>query len=56
MTRFERVTPTDSLLARGGVLDRTLASLPADKAGLGPLLLDILDPCSPVRLKEVRNA
>ncbi len=56
VTRFERVTPTDHLLAEGGTLDRTLASLPADKAGLGPLLLDILDPCSPVRLKEVAHA
>ena len=56
VTGFERVTPTDHLLAEGGALDRTLASLPADKAGLGPLLLDILDPCSPVRLKEVAHA
>ncbi|MDJ0630447.1 MAG: hydrogenase expression/formation protein HupK [Rhodobacter sp.] len=53
VTAFDRVTPTDHLLAKGGVLDRTLASLPAHKAGLGPLLLDILDPCSPVRLREV---
>ncbi|MDJ0824907.1 MAG: hydrogenase expression/formation protein HupK [Rhodobacter sp.] len=56
VTSFDRVTPTDHLLADGGVLDRTLASLPAHKAGLGPLLLDILDPCSPVRLREVRHA
>ena len=53
---FERVTPTDHLLAEGGVLDRVLETLPAHKAGLGPLLLDILDPCSPVRLKEVEHA
>ncbi len=50
VTALTRITPTDSLLAPGGVLDLTLASLPADKAGLGPLLLDILDPCAPVRL------
>lgn len=56
VTRFTRVTPTDSLLAPGGILDRALASLPADRAGLGPLLLDILDPCAPVRLEEVRHA
>ena len=56
VTGFERVTPTDHLLAEGGLLDRALASLPAEKAGLGPLLLDILDPCSPVRLKEVARA
>lgn len=50
VTRLTRVTPTDSLLMQGGILDQSLASLPADKAGLGPLLLDILDPCAPVRL------
>ncbi|MEO1678583.1 MAG: hydrogenase expression/formation protein HupK [Pseudomonadota bacterium] len=53
---FDRVTPTDHLLAEDGVLDRALASLPAHKAALGPLLLDILDPCSPVRLREAKHA
>lgn len=53
---LDRVTPTDHLLAQDGVLDRSLATLPADKLELGPLLLDILDPCSPVRLQEVRHA
>ncbi len=56
VTAFDRITPTDHLLAKDGVLDRTLSTLPAHKAGLGPLLLDILDPCSPVRLREVRHA
>lgn len=56
VTDLTRVTPTDALLAEGGILDRTLGSLPADKAGLGPLLLDILDPCSPVRLREAADA
>lgn len=56
VTEFSRVTPTDHLLAEDGVLDRALAVLPAHKAGLGPLLLDILDPCSPVRLREVKHA
>lgn len=56
VTDFDRVTPTDHLLAENGALDRTLASLSADKAGFGPLLLDILDPCSPVRLREVKHA
>ncbi|MDJ1015222.1 MAG: hydrogenase expression/formation protein HupK [Paracoccaceae bacterium] len=56
VTDFERVTPTDHLLADGGAMDRTSATLPADKAGLHPLVLDILDPCSPVRLKEVGHA
>jgi hypothetical protein len=53
---FARVTPTDHLLAAGGILDRALATLPATKAGLGPLMLDILDPCSPVRLREAAHA
>lgn len=56
VTGFRRVTPTDHLLAAGGVLDQALASLPAARAGMAPLLLDILDPCSPVRLEEVCHA
>ncbi|MCR8723108.1 hydrogenase expression/formation protein HupK [Frigidibacter sp. ROC022] len=56
VTAFHRVTPTDHLLAPGGVLDRSLASLPARKAGMAALLLDILDPCSPVRLRELDHA
>lgn len=53
---FDRVTPTDALLAPEGILARCLATLPAEKTGLGALLLDILDPCSPVRLREVQDA
>ncbi|MEL6196212.1 MAG: hydrogenase expression/formation protein HupK, partial [Pseudomonadota bacterium] len=56
VTAFERVTPTDHLLAPDGILARTLASLPADRTGLAPLILDILDPCSPVRLEEAAHA
>ncbi|GIT93027.1 HupK protein [Jannaschia pagri] len=56
VTAFARVTPTDHLLAQEGILDRALSSLPAEKAGLAPLLLDILDPCSPVRLREGTHA
>lgn len=52
VTRLDRMTPTDSLLARGGILDRSLATLPATKTGLAPLMMDILDPCSPVRLEK----
>lgn len=49
---FERVTPTDHLLAKGGVLEQALATLPADRAAaLAPLLLSILDPCFPVALE-----
>lgn len=50
---FSRVTPTDHLLAADGILDRSLAALPALKSGYAPLLLDILDPCTPVALEEV---
>lgn len=53
---FSRVTPTDHLLAPGGVLDGTLAALPADRGALLPLLLDILDPCMPVRVEGVPDA
>ncbi|SHF36572.1 hypothetical protein SAMN05444279_13115 [Ruegeria intermedia] len=56
VTAFARVTPTDHLLVPGGVLERSLATLPAEKAGLAPLLLEILDPCSPVRLEELDDA
>ncbi len=56
VTAFRRVTPTDHLTVRGGMLDRMLASLPPQKAGLAPLLLDILDPCCPLRLKEANHA
>ena len=55
VTAFSRVTPTDHLLAPGGVLEHALASLPPAKRGLAPLLLDILDPCSPVKLTEARH-
>lgn len=51
---FERVTPTDHLLASGGALEQSLASLPATRAAaLAPLLLSILDPCYPIRLQPV---
>ncbi len=51
-----RMTPTDHLLSDGGVLDRSLATLPSAKSAYGQLVLDILDPCSPVRLREVGHA
>ena len=53
VTSFERVTPTDHLLADGGALDQSLAHLPADRAStLAPILLSILDPCVPVTLEH----
>lgn len=51
VTTFRRVTPTDHLLAAGGVMEQSLARLPAEKVGLAPLLLDVLDPCVPVQLE-----
>ncbi|NNF71324.1 MAG: hydrogenase expression/formation protein HupK [Rhodobacteraceae bacterium] len=56
VTAFARITPTDHLLVADGILDRTLATLPAEKEGLAPLILEILDPCSPLRLKEPGHA
>lgn len=56
VTALTRVTPTDHLLAKGGVMDQSLGALPADKRGLSGLLLDILDPCVPVNLREVGHA
>ncbi|MBA83748.1 hydrogenase expression/formation protein HupK [Thalassobius sp. S69A] len=48
---FHRVTPTDHLLASGGILQASLDTLP-DRAHADKLLA-ILDPCSPVTLTEV---
>ena len=53
---FLRVTPTDHMLAPGGMLENALAALPADRAGLAPLVLDILDPCRKVTLGRVHHA
>jgi hypothetical protein len=53
VTAFARITPTDHLLAPGGILDRALATLPPARAAL---LLDILDPCAPVTLTGAPDA
>lgn len=53
VTAFARMTPTDHLLAPGGTLARSFASLPATNAALAPLLLDILDPCVTTSLTQV---
>jgi hypothetical protein len=50
---FARVTPTDHLLAPGGMLEQSFATLPQAKSHLAHLLLDILDPCLPVNLIHV---
>ncbi len=54
VTDVVRVTPTDHLTLRGGILDRALETLP--HADMAPLLLDILDPCTPVQIKETVDA
>ncbi|MDX2483448.1 MAG: hydrogenase expression/formation protein HupK [Pseudodonghicola sp.] len=51
VSRFERVTPTDHMLAPNGILAQSLASLPGGKHHLAGLVLDCLDPCSPVTLR-----
>jgi len=55
VTALARVTPTDHLLAPGGALSQSLDSLPAAKAGLAALVVDILDPCVPVLLSEAEE-
>lgn len=55
VARFARVTPTDHLLAPGGVLDQSLASLSCPNASaLAAVLLALLDPCQPVALKTAQ--
>ncbi|MDF2235638.1 hypothetical protein P2H44_24030 [Albimonas sp. CAU 1670] len=51
VSAFARVTPTDHLLAPGGVLERSLATLGPDAEARADLLLAILDPCAPVVLE-----
>lgn len=51
-----RVTPTDHLLAPGGVLQASLASLPAGRCDRVALLVDILDPCVPYHVSETAHA
>ncbi|MFD1343860.1 hydrogenase expression/formation protein HupK [Litorisediminicola beolgyonensis] len=56
VTRFERVTPTDHLLAPEGGLAHSLASLPPERArALAPLLVAVLDPCYPVSLRGAQD-
>jgi len=56
VTALARVTPTDHLLAPGGALALSLATLPAAKAGLAALVIDILDPCVAVSVQELAHA
>ena len=56
VTGFDRATPTDHLMMPGGLLAASLATLPADRAGLAPLLVDILDPCIALQLEGAAHA
>ncbi len=56
VTAFARMTPTDHLIAPGGILERSLATLPADSSRLVPVLLALLDPCVPVTVEEAAHA
>ena len=49
---FARMTPTDHLLAKNGVMDQTLASLPPCDQDQAQAIIDVLDPCAPLTLKE----
>lgn len=51
VTDFARITPTDALLAPGGPLEQSLATL--DHTDRAPLLLDILDPCTALTLEPI---
>ncbi|MEA5160130.1 HupK protein [Cereibacter johrii] len=56
VTAFARMTPTDHLIAPGGILERSLATLPPDSGRLLPVLLALLDPCVPVTVEEAAHA
>ncbi|OOY31488.1 hypothetical protein [Thioclava sp. F36-6] len=56
VSALTRITPTDHLTVPGGMLQRSLESLPAEKVSLASLVVDILDPCVPVLMREVADA
>jgi len=51
-----RVTPTDHMLALGGMMEQSLASLSGAREDRARLVAEILDPCVPVRLRRVEHA
>lgn len=53
---LERITPTDHVLAPGGVMAQSLASLGYASRETADLLLTIVDPCVPLELDEVTHA
>jgi len=56
VTGLIRRTPTDHLLAPGGALLRSLASLPPALHHLAPQVIALHDPCIPVRVREAQDA
>lgn len=56
VTRLDRATPTDHLLAPGGALQSALDALPPTRHALAPLIVALHDPCVPVTLQEVQDA
>ncbi|WP_146010271.1 hydrogenase expression/formation protein HupK [Acidimangrovimonas sediminis] len=56
VTGLTRRTPTDHMLAPGGMLDQSIATLSATKRPLAALVVDLLDPCVACTLKETRDA
>ena len=56
ITDLHRITPTDHMLAPGGILEHSLATLPASKRDKAALVVDILDPCVPIRLEGLTDA
>ncbi|SFJ09211.1 hypothetical protein [Celeribacter neptunius] len=51
VAEFTRTTPTDHLMAPGGIMEQSLASLPPAKHHLAQVVIDILDPCTVVELR-----
>ncbi|MGX9353127.1 hydrogenase expression/formation protein HupK [Shimia sp. W99] len=56
VTQFRRATPTDYMLAPDGIMQRSLASLPVAKHDQAGLLVDILDPCTPLEVRGMADA
>jgi hypothetical protein len=56
VTGLTRRTPTDHLLAPGGALLQSLASLPEPLHHLAPQVVALHDPCVPVTVREAQHA
>lgn len=54
ITAFDRRTPTDEMLQTGGVLAQSLSRVTSPERA--QLVIDILDPCVPLELRQVSHA